>query len=98
MRFPAHFEFHEAYLIELSSSAYVVHKSGPSAAPHSFAQDVAKWVQSRVARHKFLRGGVVVIDVVPKSGAGKILRRQLRDRAKVEVNAAKEQTQTRAKL
>ncbi len=31
--------------------------------------------------------GVVVIDVVPKSAAGKILRRELRERAKTEVVA-----------
>ncbi|KXN85310.1 putative 4-coumarate--CoA ligase 1 [Leucoagaricus sp. SymC.cos] len=53
----------------------------------AFAQDVKTWIQGKVARHKFLRGGVVVIDVVPKrrSAAGKILRRELRDRAKQEL-------------
>ncbi|KAK0498257.1 AMP binding protein [Armillaria luteobubalina] len=69
--------------------AYVVH-----AEPHkvttdelklAFGQAVAKSIESKVARHKFLRGGVVVIDVVPKSAAGKILRRELRERAKVEL-------------
>ena len=37
-----------------------------------------------MAKHKFLRGGVVTIDQVPKSGTGKILRKQLRDLAKAE--------------
>ncbi len=50
--------------------AYVVH-----AQPHkvttdelkiAFGQEVAKSIESKVARHKYLRGGVVVIDVVPK--------------------------------
>lgn len=48
-------------------------------------QEVGKriqdWLGSRVANHKKLRGGVVLIEEVPKSSAGKILRRQLRDRA-----------------
>ncbi|KAI0262550.1 hypothetical protein BC834DRAFT_828774 [Gloeopeniophorella convolvens] len=73
--------------------AYVVHKAGVAKAPKSFPQDVQKWVQGRVAKHKFLRGGVVVVDVIPKSAAGKILRKDLRDRAKAEIKAA-----TKAKL
>lgn len=77
----------------------------------AFCASVQKWIQSRVARHKFLRGGVVVVDVIPKrsvspifnglimeseaylflqlisSPAGKILRRELRDRARKEFEA-----------
>ncbi|KAK7044894.1 4-coumarate--CoA ligase-like 7, partial [Favolaschia claudopus] len=49
-----------------------------------FEQSVVKWMQSKVARHKYLRGGVRVIDIIPKSAAGKILRRELRDLAKNE--------------
>ncbi|OAX43714.1 AMP binding protein [Rhizopogon vinicolor AM-OR11-026] len=51
----------------------------------SFALGVQDWVSQRVAPHKRLRGGIVIIDVVPKSAAGKILRRELRERAKTEV-------------
>ncbi|KAK0472310.1 AMP binding protein [Armillaria luteobubalina] len=69
--------------------AYVVHakpqKISTDIEKHAFTRDVSSWIQTKVARHKFLRGGVVVIDVVPKSAAGKILRRELRDRAKAEV-------------
>lgn len=39
---------------------------------------VADWVAGRVANHKKLRGGVVVVDAIPKSAAGKILRKELR--------------------
>ncbi|KAF8178582.1 AMP binding protein [Mycena galopus ATCC 62051] len=69
--------------------AYVVHahpeKVNTAAAKAAFASSVAKWMQTKVARHKFLRGGVGVIDVIPKSAAGKILRRDLRELAKQQV-------------
>ncbi|KAJ7679741.1 hypothetical protein B0H17DRAFT_943890 [Mycena rosella] len=55
-----------------------------TAAKAAFGASIAKWVESRVAKHKFLRGGVAVIDVVPKSAAGKILRGELRELAKAE--------------
>ncbi|KAG7091031.1 hypothetical protein E1B28_010092 [Marasmius oreades] len=51
----------------------------------AFANSVGKWMENKVARHKYLRGGVVIMDVIPKSAAGKILRRELRERAKTEV-------------
>ncbi|KAI0301559.1 AMP binding protein [Multifurca ochricompacta] len=46
--------------------AYVVHKAGASNAPKSFPKDVQLWIKARVAKHKFLRGGVVVVDSIPK--------------------------------
>ena len=39
---------------------------------------IIAWVAERVADHKKLRGGVQVIDAIPKSPSGKILRRLLR--------------------
>ncbi|KAF7316075.1 4-coumarate--CoA ligase-like 7 [Mycena indigotica] len=68
--------------------AYVVHARPQELQKQDepgFGRSVAKWLESRVAKHKYLRGGVVVVDVVPKSAAGKILRRELRDRAKAEL-------------
>ncbi|KND92583.1 putative 4-coumarate--CoA ligase 1 [Tolypocladium ophioglossoides CBS 100239] len=41
---------------------------------------ICKHVEEHKARHKWLKGGVEFIDVVPKSPSGKILRRLLRDR------------------
>ena len=66
--------------------AYVVPKVKPQPGAESaaFSREIQDWVRGRVAKHKFLRGGVVIIDQVPKSAAGKILRRQLRDLAKAE--------------
>jgi acyl-coenzyme A synthetase/AMP-(fatty) acid ligase len=42
---------------------------------------IVEWVAERVANHKQLRGGVQIIDAIPKSPSGKILRRILRDQA-----------------
>ncbi|KAF9914548.1 hypothetical protein BX616_008065 [Lobosporangium transversale] len=41
-------------------------------------KDIQDYVASNVAAHKKLRGGVRFIEVIPKSAAGKILRRELR--------------------
>ncbi|TCD66539.1 hypothetical protein EIP91_001260 [Steccherinum ochraceum] len=75
--------------------AYVVHRSGrQNVNCDAFGREVQKWIEPKVARHKLLRGGVVVIDAIPKSMSGKILRRELKERAKTE----KVSSDIRAKL
>jgi 4-coumarate--CoA ligase len=77
-----------AYL--LIFRAYIVRK--PDAPPLSVTaieRDVQAFVAARAARHKQLRGGVVTVDVIPKSASGKILRRELRERARAERADAK---------
>ncbi|KAF8162516.1 hypothetical protein K438DRAFT_1858718 [Mycena galopus ATCC 62051] len=82
--------------------AYVVHtdpgKVKTAPARVAFANNVAKWMETKVAKHKFLRGGVAVIDVIPKSEAGKILRRRLRDQAKGEMARGEISTTVQARL
>jgi 4-coumarate--CoA ligase len=56
--------------------AYVVKKD-----PALKEKDVIDWIAERVNPYKKLRGGVVFIDVVPKSPSGKILRRELKEKA-----------------
>lgn len=41
-------------------------------------KDVQDWVKTRAAKHKWLHGGVVFIDAVPKLASGKIQRKILR--------------------
>jgi acyl-coenzyme A synthetase/AMP-(fatty) acid ligase len=48
------------------------------------AREIAKHVEEHKARHKWLKGGVEFVDVIPKSPSGKILRRLLRDREKAK--------------
>ncbi|KAA1470608.1 acetyl-CoA synthetase-like protein [Dentipellis sp. KUC8613] len=77
--------------------AYVVPASKP-ADPAAFARGVQDWLGERVAYHKKLRGGVVLVDAIPKSASGKILRRELRDRAKAERAAEVAAGPVKAKL
>ncbi|KAJ3980740.1 AMP binding protein [Lentinula detonsa] len=72
--------------------AYVVHaqpsKISTPELRKAFEKSVANWMESKVAKHKYLRGGVVVIGEVPRSAAGKILRRELRALATMEMEPA----------
>ncbi|KAI8653832.1 hypothetical protein NCS56_01338400 [Fusarium sp. Ph1] len=47
-------------------------------------EDIVKWMEERVAKHKRLKGGVRFVEAIPKNPSGKILRRALRDMAKAE--------------
>ena len=49
--------------------------------------DIKNYVKDGLASHKQLRGGVIYLEVIPKSPSGKILRRELRDMAKKETRA-----------
>lgn len=48
----------------------------------ALARDIARHVEKHKTKYKWLAGGVVFIDVIPKSPSGKILRRLLRDKDK----------------
>lgn len=48
--------------------------------------EVKQFVKERLADYKQLRGGVAFIEEIPKSAIGKMLRRELRERAKKEVH------------
>lgn len=58
--------------------AFVVHRKGKSHAQSTLKADVQRWLEPKVANHKYLRGGIIVVDAIPKSASGKILRRELR--------------------
>ncbi|KIW78388.1 hypothetical protein Z517_08223 [Fonsecaea pedrosoi CBS 271.37] len=63
--------------------AYVV-ASDRSRTSEKDAEEIVQWLAKKVANHKRLRGGVRFIDEIPKSAAGKILRRLLKEKAKEE--------------
>ncbi|EKD02051.1 AMP binding protein [Trichosporon asahii var. asahii CBS 8904] len=70
--------YSEAQATELPR-AYVVADASPDF--------IAEWVKERVSNPKRLRGGVVLVNSIPKSPSGKILRKDLRTRAAQEMKA-----------
>lgn len=54
--------------------AYVVAKSDVNID----TDDLMSYVEKKVARHKKLRGGVSIVDSIPKNAAGKIMRRNIK--------------------
>lgn len=59
------------------------------AGAHLSEEEVHEFMQSRVARHKRLMGGVSFVDTIPKNPSGKILRKSLRGLAKLEAEDSK---------
>nr|XP_019931251.2 4-coumarate--CoA ligase 1-like [Aedes albopictus] len=57
-------------------AAFVVLQEGAQLS----AVDVQRFVASKLSPQKHLRGGVYFLQEIPKTGSGKILRRELRDR------------------
>ena len=57
-----------SYSDSIYCSAYVVHAKGlkTNAEKAAFSKQVHEWVGSRVAKHKFLRGGIIIIEAIPK--------------------------------
>ena len=58
--------------------AYIVLKDASMETEETRAE-IYEWVKERVAPYKRIDGGIVFVDVIPKSASGKILRRMLRD-------------------
>ncbi|KAK5988964.1 putative 4-coumarate--CoA ligase 1 [Cladobotryum mycophilum] len=66
--------------------AYIVLKPGVEESDEK-AKEIIQWLNGKVAPPKKLRGGVRFVKDIPKSQAGKILRRVLRDQVKAEEEA-----------
>jgi 4-coumarate--CoA ligase len=77
--------------------AYVVAAAGYKG-DGELGETLRKWMDRRVAPHKKLRGGVRFVDAIPKSDAGKVLRRVLLEQAKLEEEAKKKQAVVKARL
>ncbi|EER27338.1 AMP-binding enzyme, putative [Coccidioides posadasii C735 delta SOWgp] len=60
--------------------AFVVKSSSAGSDDTATIRAIMKHVEDHKARHKWLKGGVEFLDVIPKSPSGKILRRLLRDK------------------
>ena len=63
--------------------AYLVRRPGPEA--HKLDEATIKdFCKDRLAKYKEITGGVYFIDMIPRNATGKILRRILRDVARVD--------------
>ena len=60
--------------------AYVVLKEGTQGKVSE--KGIQDWIKKRVAKHKWLTGGVSFVDEVPKLASGKIKRKEMREWAK----------------
>lgn len=64
-------------------TAFVTLKKGLDATSiRTVTEGIHTWLNGEVANHKRLRGGIHVVDSIPKSPSGKILRRELKQRLK----------------
>lgn len=52
-------------------------------------EQMQEWIKPRVAKHKWLVGGVTFIDEVPKLASGKIQRKVMREWAKKDAEIMK---------
>lgn len=76
--------------------AYVVLKT--EAQGNLSESALQEWVNSRVAKHKHLTGGVYFVDMVPKSPSGKIQRVTMREWAEAKAKEIARASIVRAKL
>lgn len=64
--------------------AYVIKQKGARVTE----SELKEFVKGKLAAYKWLRGGVVFVDDLPKNGLNKLLRRELRERALREIRRA----------
>ncbi|KFY64182.1 hypothetical protein V496_03418 [Pseudogymnoascus sp. VKM F-4515 (FW-2607)] len=64
--------------------AYIVTKDASNPIDIS---ELQKWFNGRVASHKKLRGGIELIEQIPKNASGKILRKILKEKARLDFAA-----------
>ncbi|KZT59527.1 acetyl-CoA synthetase-like protein [Calocera cornea HHB12733] len=84
--------------VVLSEEGRAAAAAGGDKGQESVVEEIKKWVRDHKVRYKWIDGGVVFVDAIPKNPSGKILRRMLRDQAKLVVDTRSKGTQALAKL
>lgn len=68
--------------------AYISLQASGKATPET-AEIIKTWLAERVVKYKRLEGGVRFVDAIPKNPSGKILRKELREKAAQEDTKAR---------
>lgn len=75
----------DTYSGELPQAWVVLTPQGRERPEEWVRQELERLVESKKPRHMWLKGGVRFVDAIPKSAAGKILRRMMRESAKAKL-------------
>ncbi|KAI0335845.1 acetyl-CoA synthetase-like protein [Cubamyces sp. BRFM 1775] len=67
----------------------VLSDAGKQRGEKEVVQALHSWIQKNLSKYKWLRGGIEVVDEIPKNPTGKVLRRVLQDRYEKEHAAPK---------
>lgn len=59
--------------------AFLVRVGGSAETATGDGAEIVAWMAERTAKSKWLRGGIIWVDEIPKSAAGKVLRRVLKE-------------------
>ncbi|EPQ51761.1 acetyl-CoA synthetase-like protein [Gloeophyllum trabeum ATCC 11539] len=80
-------EYPRAYVVPMDRSLLEksVKSNKPCAELVALADELNKRVETRLIKYKWLKGGILFIDQVPKNPSGKILRRLFKDCKGIEV-------------
>ena len=58
-------------------------------------EHIQEWIKPRVAKHKWLTGGVTFVDEVPKLASGKIQRKTMREWSKADAKMLEKEIKSR---
>ena len=74
---------------ELPKAVIVINSEvvAPETSASAIAETLVEYVKKGKARHKWLSGGLEIVDAIPKSPTGKILRKELKAREKARHEA-----------
>lgn len=89
-------ELPRAYIVPKDTS--FLDASTPHSKRLSFQDEIEAWVRGQVVHYKALRGGVFLTASIPRSAAGKILRRELKAMDLGRMNREADGEQTRKVL
>lgn len=57
--------------------------------------EIQEWIKSRVAKHKWLVGGVTFVDEIPKLASGKIQRKVMREWSNADAKILEKKVKSR---